>query len=198
MAEPLKVILIGGTSHVGKSTLARDLAARLGWEVISTDSLARHPGRPWGGLEARPHVAEHYRTHDVEQLIGSVLGHYRRLWPMVRDLIETRLNDPSASPLVLEGSALWPEQVADLGFDGVAAIWLTGSDALFEARIKAESRHHAAAPEQREMIDKFIGRTKRYNDEMMRHVQRLKLRSLDVEREPDVVSACARELAIAG
>lgn len=38
-------ILIGGSSHVGKSTLSKQLAAALGIELISTDDLARHPGR---------------------------------------------------------------------------------------------------------------------------------------------------------
>ena len=41
----LRVILIGGSSHVGKSTLAQSLASKLGWRYISTDSLARHPGQ---------------------------------------------------------------------------------------------------------------------------------------------------------
>ncbi len=39
-------ILIGGTSHAGKSTLAQSLAAKLGWNYLSTDKLARHPGKP--------------------------------------------------------------------------------------------------------------------------------------------------------
>ncbi len=43
----LRVILIGGSSNVGKSILAQSLALKLGWSHISTDSLARHPGRPW-------------------------------------------------------------------------------------------------------------------------------------------------------
>lgn len=42
-----RVILIGGSSHAGKSTLAQALAAELGWSYGSTDKRARHPGRPW-------------------------------------------------------------------------------------------------------------------------------------------------------
>jgi hypothetical protein len=42
-----RVVLIGGTSNVGKSTLAQAVAERLGFEYLSTDGLARHPGRPW-------------------------------------------------------------------------------------------------------------------------------------------------------
>ena len=42
----IRVLLIGGPSHTGKSTLAETLAAELGWNHVSTDSMARHPGRP--------------------------------------------------------------------------------------------------------------------------------------------------------
>ena len=198
MAQPLKVILIGGSSHTGKSTVARALAERLGWEVISTDSLARHPGRPWApeGQAVRPHVAEHYLTLEVDQLIDSVLAHYRGMWPMVRALIVARLNDPSAAPLVLEGSALWPEQVAELGLDGVMAIWLTAPDPLFERRIHAESGYHATQGERRHLIEKFVARTKRYNQLMMRHVKRLRLKWIDVEKAADVEAACVKALGI--
>ena len=41
----IRVVLIGGTSNVGKSTVADEVAAKLGFERLSTDSLARHPGR---------------------------------------------------------------------------------------------------------------------------------------------------------
>lgn len=50
MRPTLSTILIAGTSHVGKSTLAGLLSERLRCEAISTDSLARHPGRPWPGI----------------------------------------------------------------------------------------------------------------------------------------------------
>jgi 2-phosphoglycerate kinase len=42
----VRVLLIGGTSNVGKSTVAQAVAKKLGFEVLSTDKLARHPGRP--------------------------------------------------------------------------------------------------------------------------------------------------------
>ena len=75
----LRVVFIGGTSHVGKSTLAESLAARLGWTRISTDTLARHPGRPWRPAPEKvpDHVAEHYLSLSVNELLKDVLRHYR-------------------------------------------------------------------------------------------------------------------------
>ncbi len=46
MERAMSGILIAGSSHVGKSTFAARLTKALGWSLISTDSLARHPGRP--------------------------------------------------------------------------------------------------------------------------------------------------------
>jgi hypothetical protein len=39
-----RVVLIGGTSHVGKSMVARVVATERGFECRSTDKLAKHPG----------------------------------------------------------------------------------------------------------------------------------------------------------
>ena len=70
-----KLILIGGTSHVGKSTVGRRLAEDLGWNYLSTDQLARHPGRPWraDGGQIPDDVAEHYSSLSVSDLVDTVL-----------------------------------------------------------------------------------------------------------------------------
>ena len=100
MATVPKVILIGGASHVGKSTTAASLATSLGWKHISTDSLARHPGRPWKSAPEKvpDEVAEHYLSLSVDELIEDVLHHYRvNVWPQVKAIIASHLNDPSAA-----------------------------------------------------------------------------------------------------
>jgi 2-phosphoglycerate kinase len=142
MTEAFRVALIGGTSHVGKSTTAAAVAARLGWEARSTDGLARHPGRPWpaGGRPVPPHVAEHYSTLAPDQLIASVMAHYRgKVWPIVQSLVAERAG-ARGTPLVLEGSALLPDLVATLVRPAVRAVWLTAGEALIEVRVRRESR----------------------------------------------------------
>ena len=108
MGEPA-VVLIGGTSHVGKSTVALALADELGWRHVSTDRLARHPGRPW--TTDRPHVHEHYATLTVAELTAAQLAHYERMWPLVEELVRDALA-PGRGGLVLEGSGVWPDRVA--------------------------------------------------------------------------------------
>jgi 2-phosphoglycerate kinase len=194
LSEAVRVALIGGTSHTGKTTTARAVVAQLGWETVSTDSLARHPGRPWPKPDwAVPdHVAEHYRTLAPDALIASVLAHYGRMWPMVRELIEARADDEEAAPLVLEGSALWPELVAELDRPAVRAVWLTADDALFDARIRRESRLDEAEPAGRQLIERFAARTRLYNATMMAQVRRLGLPHVEVTAamsEHDVADA---------
>jgi 2-phosphoglycerate kinase len=158
-APGVRVILIGGPSHAGKSTLAQRLADRLGWAWRSTDTLARHPGRPWpaGGAPVKPQVAEHYLTLSLDELIASVTAHYRgTVWPLAEAIIRQAV--AGGEGLVLEGSALWPEDVAALRLDGVGAVWLTASPDLLSARILAGSGHAAADPDGRKMIERFLAR----------------------------------------
>ena len=201
MSDALRVALIGGTSHAGKSTTARAVAARLGGEALSTDKLARHPGRPWPTPTwvVPDHVAEHYRTLTPDELIVSVLAHYGRVWPMARELIEARAADESAAPLVLEGSALWPELVAELDMPGVRAVWLTADDALFDARIRRESRHAEAKPAGRQLIESFAARTRLYNVRMVAQARRLGLPLVEVAAamsEDEVTDAVLKALGI--
>jgi 2-phosphoglycerate kinase len=191
--------LIGGASHVGKSTTAKMLAARLGWPCLSTDSLARHPGRPWPTptWAVPPHVAEHYSTLSTAELLESVLAHYERIWPMIRERIVGHATDVAAGPLVLEGSALWPERVAELNLPQVRAVWLTADHALIESRMRRESAFEAAEPGGQALIRSFLARTWAYDDAMMAAVRRLALPVTEATAAmsiDDVADACSMAL----
>jgi shikimate kinase len=176
----VRVVLIGGTSHVGKSTLARALAADRGWPHLSTDRLARHPGRPWGRVPE--HVREHYATLSVEELTEAQLRHYERMWP----IIETTIIEAAGRPggLVLEGSGIWPDRVAGLAATRVAATWLTASEAVLRDRIHAESRYPDRTAAQRRRIDAFVGRTLGYDRRLRESMARLGLSCVDVYNSP--------------
>ncbi len=192
MPEQPRVILIGGSSNAGKSTLAQALANALGWSCVSTDKLARHPGRPWktDGGDVPDHVADHYLSLSVEELITDVLRHYRGMWPGIETMIRSHAEDPSTERLILEGSALWPESIAALDCENVGAVWLTASDELFRTRICALSRFEEASVREKKLIEKFLERTWRYNERMLEAIARLGLTSLDVELATSVEELC--------
>ncbi|MCK7625290.1 hypothetical protein MUU72_19630 [Streptomyces sp. RS10V-4] len=178
----VRVVLIGGTSNVGKSTLGQVLAERLGFAYRSTDKLARHPGRPWRTPEREvpAHVAEHYAALPLDELIASVLDHYARLWPRVEALVTAHATGGAAETgLVLEGSALWPERVAGLTVPHTGAVWLTADPAVVRARVHAAGGYAAATDAERHLMDKFLARTDRYQTLMLSAVRRLGLAHVD-------------------
>lgn len=180
-----RVILIGGSSHAGKSTLGQAIAAKLGWSYRSTDKLARHPGRPWVGADGKAvpeHVAEYYRELSVNALFLDVLSHYEKnVLPQVEVIVRSHASVKSTECLVLEGSALWPGFVANLvNAPGVKAIWLTASN-QFQNRIKRESNFFNVCKDEQHLIQKFLERTLFYNKHMKEEVERLGFICIDVE-----------------
>jgi 2-phosphoglycerate kinase len=181
-----RVILISGSSHVGKSTLGRSLAAKLGWNYLSTDTLARHPGRPWVNTKVKSipeHVVQHYQTLSVEALFLDVLDHYQNnVLPQIEAMVHAHAFDLSRKCLVLEGSALWPKFVVNLvDKNTVKAIWLTASEEFFRSRILAESNLDNVSQDRQYLIQKFLARTLLYDQLMRDEVERLGFISIELE-----------------
>ncbi len=184
MLDRSKLFLIGGSSHVGKSTLAQSLASHLNWNYFSTDRLARHPGRPWRSKseDIPKHVAEHYQLLSANELIDDVLNHYRKnVWPLIEDIVYSHATDRSYPNTVIEGSALLPELVITLKFNNIASIWLTASNEFLRQRIYSASQYQTKSPAEKILVDKFWERNCLYNDRITDAVDRLGLVSLDVE-----------------
>lgn len=196
-----RVILIGGSSHAGKSTVSESLAAKLGWSHLSTDRLAAHPGRPWRrtpGEKVMDIVADHYLNLSVDELMEDVLRHYwANVWPKVVKIVASHVHDPSATGLVLEGSALWPEFATSLDFDRVGALWLTTDEETFRQRIYTNSRYSTKAPREREMVDKFLERTIAYDARMVEIVDRRGFNLVDV-MQSDITELAERCLLALG
>lgn len=184
MLDEHKLLLIGGASHVGKSTLAQSLASHLRWNYCSTDKLARHPGRPWQAKskEIPKHVADHYQLLSADELIEDVLDHYRKnVWLLIEDIVTFHATDASCEKLVMEGSALLPESVVTLNFDNISTIWLTASNEFLRRRIYTTSQYETKLPYEKMLVDKFWERNCLYNDRIIDTVNRLGLVTLNVE-----------------
>ena len=181
LSNETKVILIGGSSHAGKSTLAQYAAAKLGWNYLSTDKLARHPGKPWmqDNKKIIPnHVVEHYQNLSSEELFLDVISHYEKnVLPQIENIVR------SEEYLIVEGSALYPGLVKNLVREnGVKAIWLTGGDYLFQNRILKESNfHNNVGKDEKYLIQKFLDRTLLYNKRMINLIEHLGFICIDVE-----------------
>lgn len=171
-------ILIGGTSHVGKSTLGATLARILNTEVISTDALARHPGRPWP--KTRVHVAEFYAQLSGDSIYSFLLNHHQNMWTHLKGLIETSMNTESA--LILEGSALRPEYLADFVGTKAECLCLWAPDALITQRIYANSDYARLAPDQRKLVNAFLQRSLKDNVAIRESAQVCNIPYVDVSK----------------
>jgi 2-phosphoglycerate kinase len=177
----IRVILIGGTSHTGKSTLAKHLGQRPSWTHVSTDSLARHPGRPWRATgSVPPHVVRHYSELSDHELLRSVLTHYRNMRPLIEPLVRAHATDETRPQLVLEGSGVWPDDIVSSRVPRVAAIWLVAGPSLIKARIYEESGYDHRDGQGKAMIERFVTRAENYQRSMMERVATLGLASMEV------------------
>lgn len=186
-----RVIVIGGTSHVGKSTLANALADTFGRTFISTDRLGRHPGRPWPAVRA--HVAEYYSKLTAEAIYSFLLDHHENMWPGLRTLIEGYLQQDELVPAVFEGCALRPEYVTELTAHDLRAVWLTADHDLIRERIYSASSFHECSKESRYLIERFVERSLTDNDRILAAAVRLGLRTIDVG-QPHAVKNFEAEL----
>ena len=171
----MKVLLIGGTSHTGKSTLCRRLAEDIGWNSLSTDQLSRHPGRPWRDVGEDEHlpadVVDHYSNLPTEALTTSVLTHYQEnVWPIVRAIVRTRLNNPFDLGLVLEGSAILPELANLIVGEEVHSVWLAAPEPQLRERVHASAAYPQRNAGTRKLIDAFLERTIAFQKHLERTV----------------------------
>ncbi len=178
LTNELRVILIGGTSHTGKSTLGKSFATKLGWDYLTTDSLARHPGRPWVSKSNRTikqQVVEHYKNLSTPDLLTDVLKHYaQNVLPQVETLVQACRSNLLDNCLVIEGSALYPSLVRDLVIsEDVKGIWLAGNYNLLKNRIYKNSNFAHVGKEEQYLIYKFLERTWLYNQAMLNDLRNL-------------------------
>lgn len=192
----MKGLLIGGSSHCGKSTLARAIGGALSWTVQSTDELARHPGRPW--LDIPAPVAEFYETLSDESIYWFLRVHHSNMWPLLTHVIEA--GRAGHAGFVFEGSALRPERIATVRTDEILALCLCAAPDFLVERIKRESGYNGHDERVRRLIDAFITRSLRDNDEIMAAARQHDVWLVDVT-DPDAMVAAAdtivREMTVA-
>jgi 2-phosphoglycerate kinase len=171
------VLLIFGSSNVGKSTLAARFVELLGWVTQSTDGMARHPGRPWP--EVRDQVAEYYSNLSDDTIYWFLRVHHENMWPRIEQTIGETLNS-GVCGAVLEGSALRPEYVAKLSYPNLACVGLFADEQFLKDRIKSASHYMQHDSGRKLLIDKFLTRSLRDNAEVVKAANRLGLPLVDV------------------
>ncbi|HBF29153.1 hypothetical protein [Rhizobium sp.] len=191
MQQPLG-ILIAGTSHAGKSTFATIMARLLDRELMSTDDLGRHPGRPWPTV--RPQVAEHYSKLSDDTIHWFLKVHHENLWPRIEQIIEAHRQ--LSKPFILEGAALRPEYIARIKPGVVHPVLLYGDNEFLRMRLIEGSRLQHADQASAAVIKKFIERSLRENSELVKVARELNIRCIDIA-VPGVLDTLMQEFLTA-
>lgn len=182
MSDRVSSLLISGTSHTGKSTLASLVGETLGWDVLSTDQMGRHPGRPWPKVP--PHIAEYYSCLSAKTIYQFLLHHHENMWPNIQRLILE--NHDKEVPFVLEGSALRPEYIATQISNKTAVVCLYSDRDFLRGRMHKQSCYDLLGESHQSIVDRFIDRSLRDNDKNLSAARSHGLPCIDV-RDADAV-----------
>lgn len=202
MAYP-KVVVIGGPSMVGKSSVARAIASQLGYGCISTDDIGlaiksvttsdTHPrAHAMDGID----LFDYYQSHSSHEMLEEGMRFHDEIWPGIEASI--RAHASCSFPIVYEGWAMWPERVGKLlsEHDNVDAIWLTASDDLLSERVRATNRPYQTDSDKKLMVEKYLPRNIKYNRLMLDAVKQLGLRYIEVDVSDSVDDIASTILAM--
>lgn len=148
-------LLISGTSHTGKSSLADVIGKALGCKTYATDGFARHPGRPWPN--PAPHVAEYFAALSGKTIYQFLLNHHENMWPQLQKLILEK--HAAGETFILEGSALRPEYTQTIAPDMALNICLYADDDFLRERMRQNSSYTSRDANMQHIVDKFIDRS---------------------------------------
>lgn len=184
-------LLITGTSHVGKTTLAALLSAKWDVELLHTDKMGRHPGRPWP--KVKPFIGEFFGKLSAETVFQFLLIHHQNMWRYVEPLIQKKVSE--AKGFVFEGCALRPEYIAPLLSESLQAICLTADDAFITDRIHASSTFETLSAEHQRIVSAFIDRSLRDNALQVEKAAEFGIPCIDVG-DPSALQSLERDLML--
>jgi len=161
-----KVILIGGSPRVGKSTAAALLASKLLRPCVSTDDigLALQSVLDIDPMKGYPYP-DYYAMRTKQELIDDIIAYHKKLEPAIARLAE--VHSQWGSPIIMEGWALYPELVRRIENAQVFSVWLIAEPGLFESRMRRNSGFLEGATEPEKVIEGYLHRSQWHNQALL-------------------------------
>ena len=164
MQNMKKVILIGGSPMVGKTTAAVSLAAKLAYQCISTDDIGEvlqtiadiNPMRGQNYLD-------YYSDNEKSKLIDDIINYHKILEPAINRLIEIHSAWGRGKPMIMEGWALYPNNLKNTN-ENVFTIWLVADKNLLRTRFIANESFYKNARDPEKVIENYVFRSEWHNN----------------------------------
>src|SRR5262245_62040319 len=181
-----RVILMGGAPMSGKTTVARLLAAQLGYSCLSTDDLGEamravttkdtHPYlHPMDGYDD---YREYYVTRSPDALITDLSLEHHAMWPAVQSVI--RKHATWGEPIIIEGWSLWPERVTQLRLPSVQSLWFVAKEETLQERLVNAVEFYGGASDEKAMVCHYLARSFWYNARLKEKVKKFALTSIEL------------------
>lgn len=157
-----KVMLIGGSSRTGKSTIAAYLSLKTGHACISTDDIGAIV-QTITGIDslAGLNYLDYYTGAAKNQLIEDMQAYHCALLAPINTLIQRHAaND---APLIIEGYALYPKDVSELPGDQVGRVWLVADQKLLKRRVLENRAFFRKAGDKRKVAENYLYRSLWHN-----------------------------------
>lgn len=196
-SDDARVVLIGGAPRSGKSTVARMLAAKFGYNYLSIDDLGEairavttkqsHPAfHPMTGYEYK----EYYIQLSIEELNADAIAEHHAIWPALESVI--RKHALWAEPAIIEGWSLQPEYVASLVIPGVKSLWFISDENVLKERINGDVQFYRGAMDEELMIKNYFGRCCWHNARLKENVARFGMASVEVSFQSSTTQLVGR------
>ena len=127
-----KVLLIGGSPMIGKSTVAKRIAIEYSLNCISTDDIGEilQTALNIDPMMGRNYL-EYYENTDVNSLIEDLKKYHSAMKRAIIRMIDK--HSALGESMIIEGYAVYPDIVLNENTD---AIWLIASENLLRKRLE--------------------------------------------------------------
>ncbi|MCP4304028.1 MAG: AAA family ATPase [bacterium] len=163
------VVLIGGPPGAGKTTLGRNLAARLGFASLTVDDLVTvgriltdEVSHPAFHKIARVGATAYYTNNPGERLVADSIEVEEAMWPAVERVIASHV--ATKGPIVMDWWLLSPRKIAALAIPKVRSLWLNIDSVALTERERRNVGFFGEPPGSEQILSNFMYRSLWRND----------------------------------